>query len=439
MTGPTADRLDGGEWAVAATLSLAGLGIAVGSQLLVAAATLPLWYVAAAVLGTEPEAMVRVQRRLSVSDGSTDGTAAEGPISGAPGDTVTVRTIVRNTGSETLLDLRVVDGVPDALPVVSGSPRACETLEPLEETTLEYEVELRRGEHAFDDATVRARDLTGTVAETWAASVAGDGAIDCSRVVETVPLGDGTNDYAGDVPTDEGGTGLEFHSVREYEPGDPVGAIDWRRYANTRELATVEYRAERSTRIVCVVDARSSQFRAATSTNVPAVVRSAHAAERTFETLVGAGHPTGAIAIHDNDLTTVPPGTDPATRREVTGLVDELREPANTIHLSYSRTETDVAALAGRLPGEAQVYLFSSFIDDEPIELVEGLRARGYAVRVVSPDVTAADDVATRLAALERGTRLARARAAGARVLDWDRDESLGVRLRNATGEVGRR
>ncbi|WP_226005345.1 DUF58 domain-containing protein [Natrinema salinisoli] len=440
MTGPTADRLDGGEWAVAATLSLAGLGIAVGSQLLVAAATLPLWYVAAAVLGTEPEAMIRVQRRVSVSDDSSDGTATEGPVSGTPGETVTVRTSVQNAGSDAILDLRIVDGVPDAIPVIAGSPRACVTLEPLEETTLEYEVELRRGEHAFDDATVRARDLTGTVAETWAASVAGDGAIDSSRIVETVPLGDGTNDYAGDVPTDEGGTGIEFHSVREYEPGDPVSAIDWRRYANTRELATVEYRAERSTRIVCVVDARSSQFRAATTANVPAVARSAQAAERTFETLVAAGHPTGAIAVHDNDLTTVAPGTDPATRRELSRLMDEIREPSNSIHLSYSRTETDVTDLAGRLPGEAQVYLFSSFIDDEPTELVEGLRARGYAVRVVSPDVTAgADDVATRLAALERGTRLTRARTAGARVLDWDRDESLGVRLRNVTGEVGRR
>jgi uncharacterized repeat protein (TIGR01451 family) len=436
MTGPTVDRLGSGEWAVAATLSIAGLGIAVGSQVLVAAATLPLWYVAAAILGTEPEAMVRVQRQLSGPTGSSDESVADGAVSGTPGSTLTVRTTVQNAGEDAILDLRVVDGVPAPLPVVSGTPRACTTLEPLEETTLEYEVELRRGEFAFDDATVRARDLTGTVAETWEASVAGDDALRSSRVVETVPLADGTNDYAGDVPTDEGGTGLEFHSVREYEPGDPVSAIDWRRYAGTRDLATVEYRAERATRIVCIVDARSSQFRAATTSQMPAIARSTAAARRTFETLVEAGHPTGAVAIHDNDLTTVSPGTDPATRREVSRLLDGIREPTHSIHLSYSRTETDIADIIDRLPGEAEAYLFSTFIDDEPTELVERLRVRGHPVRVVSPDVTAGTDVAMRLAALERETRLDRARSAGARVLDWDRERSLGVLLRDASGEV---
>ncbi|WP_436347160.1 hypothetical protein [Natronorubrum sp. FCH18a] len=42
------DRLDRGEWGLVAALSLAGIGIVVGSQLLVAAATVPLWYVVAA-------------------------------------------------------------------------------------------------------------------------------------------------------------------------------------------------------------------------------------------------------------------------------------------------------------------------------------------------------------------------------------------------------
>ncbi|WP_255682098.1 DUF58 domain-containing protein [Natrinema sp. SYSU A 869] len=353
-----------------------------------------------------------------------------------------MRTTVQNAGSETVVDLRVVDSVPDALPVVSGSPRACETLEPLEETTLEYEVELRRGEHAFGDATVRTRDLTGTVAETWTASVEGNDAIRCSSTVETVGLGDGTNDYAGEVPTDEGGSGLEFYAVREYEPGDPVRSIDWRRYAGTRELATVEYRAERATRIVCVVDARPNQFYAATTERVPAVEHSANAAERTFETLVAAGHPTGIVGIHDRRLTSVSPGTGPATRREATELLDAMQMPEDYDHVSYTRTRTDnpSEALSRTLPGEAQVYLFSSFIDDEPLELVEALRARGYAVRVVSPNVTAgADDVATRLTALDRGTRLARARSTGARVLDWDRERSLGVVLRDAVGEVATR
>ncbi|SER54741.1 DUF58 domain-containing protein [Natrinema salaciae] len=448
MTGRTVDRLDGGEWAIAATLVFAGFGLVVGSQLLVVAATLPLWYVAAAVFGTEPDTMLDVRRRITVSDGSSRGSTTDdgeparsdsGVVAGDPGETVTVRTTVRNAGSDTIVDLRVVDGVPDAVPVVSGSPRTSATLEPLAETTLEYEVELRRGEYAFDDPTVRARDLTGTMAETWRPSTDGDDAIRCSSVVESVPLGDGTNDYAGEVPTDEGGSGVEFYSVRDYEPGDPVGSIDWRRYAGTRELATVEYRAERATRIVCVVDARSSQFRAATTAHLPAIERSVAAAERTFEALVDAGHPTGIVGIYADQLPSVAPGTDPATRREASRVLDALRDSERVGYWPVAQPDTDdfVTDLPRRLPGEAQVYLFSSFVDDDPVELVAALRARGYAVRVVSPAVTAGEtDIATRLEALDRGTRLARARSTGARVIDWERERSLGVLLRDAIGEV---
>ncbi|ELY71406.1 DUF58 domain-containing protein [Natrinema versiforme] len=451
MSDRTVERLAGDEWAIAATLALAGLGIAAGSQLLVAAATLPLWYVAAAAFGTNQPSMVRVNRRISVRDGASGGpiddadestNSGSATVSADPGETVTVRTTVQNAGSDTIVDLRVVDGVPDTLPVVSGSPRACETLEPLEETTLEYELEPRRGEHAFDDVTVRTRDLTGTVAETWRAGAGGDDAVRCSPVVESVSLGDGANDYAGEVPTDEGGSGLEFYAVREYEPGDPVRSIDWRRYAGSRELATIEYRAERATRIVCVVDARPSQFRAATTARPPAIERSAEAAEQALEALVAAGHPTGVVGFHEQRLTTVAPGTDPATRREASQLLEGVREADFLGYRSSDRTRTDdpVADLPRALPGEAQVYLFSSFVDDEPVDLVERLRARGYAVRVISPDVTtAADDIATRLESLDRETRLARARATGARVIDWDREQSLGVLLRNAIRKGGRR
>ncbi|WP_265110094.1 DUF58 domain-containing protein [Halosolutus halophilus] len=438
MSDRAVDRLDRGEWAVATALALAGVGIAVGSQLLVVAATLPLWYVAATVLGSRQRAMVRVRRRLVDGD---EAVGSESALVGDPGDTVTVRTTVQNAGSDPIVDLRVVDGVPETLPVVSGTPRACVTLDPLETATLEYEVELRRGEHRFDDATIRTRDLTGTVAETWTASVMGDEAVRCSPVVESVPLGGGTNDYAGEVPTDEGGSGVEFYSVREYEPGDPVGAIDWRRYAGTRDLATVEYRAERATRIVCVVDARPSQFRAATTAHLPAVDLSADAAERTVETLVDAGHPTGVVGIGDRRLATVPPGTDPATRRRATDLLAATRRSGGIRGESVRKRVCDpVEELPRTLPGEAQVYLFSSFVDDAPIDLVERLRTHGYAVRVVAPDVTDdADDVATRLQALDRGTRLARARATGARVVDWDLDRPLGLVLGDAIGEVGDR
>ncbi|MEY7850503.1 DUF58 domain-containing protein [Natrarchaeobius sp. A-rgal3] len=439
------ERVDNGEWALVASLLLAGVGIAVASPILVAGATVPLWYGVSAAFGGRPH--LRISTRRIVTPSSVDRTDAmarhgdgsdAGPVSADPGDTVTVRTTVRNTGAETVVDLRVVDGVPEALSVVSGTPRLCETLEPGGEAVLEYELAVHRGEHVFADPTVRARNVTGTVAETWTERVVGDAEIRCLPTAETVPLGEGTNDYAGEVPTDEGGSGVEFYSVREYEPGDPVGSIDWRRYAGTRELATVEYRAERATRIVCVVDARSSQFAAATTERPPAAELSAEAAQRTADALIDEGHPTGVVGIADRRITTVPPDGDATTRRRIHDLLEAARRAEFTGQEGTRTAYGDpVDELPRTLPGEAQVYLFSSFADDEPVELIEGLRTRGYAVRVVSPDITAGpDDLETRLEALDRRNRLARARAVGARVVDWDLERPFGLVLSDALGEV---
>ncbi|MWV41396.1 DUF58 domain-containing protein [Natrialba sp. INN-245] len=446
MTDRRLERVDDGEWAFVASLLLAGLGVAVASPILVVGATIPLWYGVSAGFGTPPD--VRISSRRTVTRRSGDAAdeprvredgADAGFVSADPGDTVAVRTTVRNTGAETIVDLRVVDDVPDALSVVSGTSRRCETLEPGDEAVLEYELAVHRGEHTFGDLTVRARNVTGTVAETWSDGVGGDDEIRCLPTAETVPLGEGTNDYAGEVPTDEGGSGVEFYSVREYEPGDPVGSIDWRRYAGTRELATVEYRAERATRIVCVVDVRSSQFRAATTERPPAAELSAEAARRTADTLLDEGHPTGVVGIADRRITTVPPDGDTTTRRRIRDLLEAARRAEFTGEEGTRTAYGDpVDEVPRTLPGEAQVYLFSSFVDDEPVELLERLRTHGYAVRVVSPDVTAGPDaLETRLEGLDRRTRLARARATGARVVDWDLERSFGLVLSDAVGEAG--
>jgi uncharacterized repeat protein (TIGR01451 family) len=443
----TVDRAEE-EWSVVVALGLAAVGLAVGSPVLLAGATIPLWYTAAASFAGRPETTVAVHRELAVETESVDATRQSGDgsdedaLSGDPGETVTVRTTLRNAGSVSAVDLRLVDGVPDAVPVVEGTPRTCVTLAPGEETTIEYEVELQRGEHVFGEPALRARDLTGGTTVGWETPAAGGHRLVCSPTVERAPLGDGHNDYAGEVPTEEGGSGVEFHSVRDYEPGDPVRSIDWRRYANTRDLATVEYRAERSTRILCVVDARSGEQAAPAGSELSTVELGGHAAERTAGRLLAEGHPTGAAVIRDQRTSLVPPGTGNTVRERAIGLLGALPENAPAIPARRLRDDP-VEAIPRVVPGETQVYLFSSFVDDTPLDLVEHLRSQGYGVCVVSPDVAgsagfgagtgagagagdgdqANEDVArlaTQVTAISRDNRLARARATGATVVEWE-------------------
>jgi uncharacterized repeat protein (TIGR01451 family) len=405
----------GAIWGGMLAVLLAGLGVAAGQPVLVVGATLGLWHAAASVVAGPTGASLALTRRVSMD-------------SGDPGDRVTVETTVRNTGDEPLVDLRVVDGVPDDLPVQSGSSRACLSLAPGEAAQLTYELELRRGEFAFSPVALRRSSLAGLSSERWAVGAGSDQRLRCVPAVEQVPLGEATNDYAGEVPTDEGGSGVEFYSVREYEPGDPVGSIDWRRYAHTRDLATVEYRAERATRVVCVVDCRESQRRTATGTGLPARDISVAAARRTASALLGVGHPTGLATIEEGRIQQV----DPATGRETRTTVEELLDAQLNGHEAPSGpirsiTGNPATTLPGTLPGETQVFLFSSLVDRLPVDLTAQLRSQGFGVTVVSPDVTAgSDDTAVRLVGLERDDRLLRTRASGARVVDWDADRPLG-------------
>lgn len=440
-------RVGDGGWALVVTIVLLGAGLAAGSQLLLVAATIPLWFVAVAAFGRTPDSEITVGRRLSFADAAEQSDSmfddegnvtASDELSGSPGDTVRVEVGVRNDSDDPVLDLRVADGVPDGLPVSGGTSTVSLALGPGEERTFSYEVELRRGKHEFGTAQLRARNVSDTVVETWETAVGGDAALSCLPTVQDAPADYGANNYAGEVATDDGGSGVEFYSIREYEPGDPVRSIDWRRYANTRELATVEYRAERSTRIVCIVDVRVTQHRAESDDHLSALELSTTATEQTFETLVDAGHPTGVVALDNPWISAVSPGTDAETRTKVRDMLDAVRDIEDRAsNYGNQRVGQATSEILHVLPGEAQVFLFSSFVDDLPIEVVEMLRMQGYPVYVVSPDVTGdREDLAARLKGLERRNRLSKAREKGAQILDWDTSRPVGLVLSQAVREV---
>ena len=433
------ERASNGEWAVAVAIVLVGSGMVTGSPFLVSLAALPLCFVAAAALSTPPDGALDLQREFSFGTGAAQTEAGE--LSGDPGEPVTVRVTVENTGRDPLVDVRVADSVPEGLPVVDGTPRTCLTVSPGETETFEYEVELRQGEHVFTDANVRLRGVGGLVVETWTEAVSGGDTLRCLPAVHRAPLDDGTNDYAGEIPTDEGGSGVEFYSIREYEPGDPTRSIDWRRYANTRDLATIEFRAERATRVVCIVDRRTSQNRARSERHLPALGLSVAAAQRTFDAVVDAGYPAGIIGFGERYQVVLDPGTDAVTvtkgRELLEALQDPKKQPSDHGNTSWGSAQRRIPAL---LPGEAQVILFSSFVDDVSTALIEQLRTHSYPVIVVSPDVASGrTDVAGRLAAVERRTRLADAQRTGAQVVDWDVTTPLGLVLGRVVREVSSR
>lgn len=402
-----------------------GIAVLVGRPLVLLASVVGVAYAAHASRATQPEIDLAIERE--VSDDRPE-----------PGDEVDVTLTVRNEGDRTLGDLRLIDGVPAALPVTEGSPRRGTALRPGTETRLSYTIEARRGEHAFDPVTVLTRDLSGAI------EVEHDEPVETTlrvvpRLVATtpLPLRQGTTPFTGRVQTDTGGSGVEFYATREYRHGDALSRIDWKRRARTGELTTLQFREERAATVVLLIDARTTAYRAPEPRAPHAVDRSVDAAGEIFAALLDSGDQVGIAAIGRESLW-LPPGTS----REHRAKAGELLATHPTLALSPSGDSSYISMqvrwLRRRLPASSQVVFFSPVVDDYAAQLARRLDAYGHATTVVSPDVTGDATPGQRLAAVEREIRLGSLRESGLRVIDWDAEQPLGVAIERAAARWSR-
>jgi uncharacterized repeat protein (TIGR01451 family) len=412
---------DTARWKGVTVLSLVAGGVGLYARIpaLLLASVVPLGYLAYVRATESPEVALTVERVFGTDRPD-------------PGDEVTVRVTVTNAGDRTLPDLRLVDAVPESLPVVDGSARAATALRPGEAVTLEYAVRAKRGDHVFDRCIAVARDLSGTT--ELEVHVATD-----DRIVSTpstdptreVPLRALTSPYTGRVETDDGGEGVEFHATREYRPGDSLSRIDWNRHARTGELSTVEFRQERSATVVLVLDLRKQAYLREDDEGLHAADRGVEAASQVFTALLETGDRVGIAAFAPEEVW-LAPGTGNEHWARARNLF--ATHPA----LSPTRTEARasvnlrVRQLRQRLSSDAQVILFSPLCDDPIVHGARLLDAHGHLVTVVSPDPTADGTPGQQLARAERATRMAKLRSVGVRVIDWAPDEHLAAAIDRA-------
>ncbi len=446
------------------TLALVALGLLFARQTLIVAAAIPLAYVLYGTLSQAPPVDLAVSRAFSTPDPT-------------PGERVEVTLTVENVGDSVLTDLRLIDGVPEELAVPDGSPRACLALNPGEAATLSYTVVAKRGEYRFTEPAVRVRSLAATERVTEAVAVAGDRTLSCANAVSEPPLSDATLPRAGTLPTDSGGSGLEFYATRQYQAGDPMNRVDWRHYAKTDEFVTIQYRQEQAIRTVLVVDARPSG-RVTPRPGYPTGAElCAYAGERLFDALSTAGVATTvtAVGVENGTLGGLIgpdglPWVDPESGgvragharelfaglltlaeedAETAGLADMLRgdgldvsAPTRPATAESTAEETAMAAdggtgptirrLLARLPPNAQVVLCSPLVDEWPAALARALAVRGYPLVVLSPDVTDGETVGHRITAAARSSTLRTIERTDATVVSWDVDQPIDYALRRS-------
>ncbi|ADD05267.1 DUF11/DUF58 family protein [Natrialba magadii ATCC 43099] len=300
---------------VVAAIALVATGVLFGSAALLLAAVVPVSYLGYAALSSvpDPDAVLTIQRDCT-------------PRTPLPGERVEVTLTVRNEGERTLPDVRLVDGVPPELDVVDSSAQTATTLRPGEDTELTYTLRPRRGSYTFEGCWVRLRSLSATAVATGSVDATGEAVLECSVPLDGVPIHRETIPFVGAVASDSGGAGYEFHSTREYQQGDPLSRIDWRRYARTGELGTVRYREQESAKIVLVLDGRPESAVAAAEGHPDGVTLSAYAGVVSTAALTEENHSVGVVGLGVRAETpgvyTGPPAyVEPGTGADVGGRI----------------------------------------------------------------------------------------------------------------------
>lgn len=408
-----------GHWRGVSVVALVGIGVGilVEQPAVLLAGVVGIGFAAYARSSALPPGSVSIERTLS----------ADQP---EPGDDVEVTVTVTNESDRFLPDLRLIDGVPEALAVTNGSPRFGTALRSGESATFTYTITARRGAHTFGPTALVARDLTTAIeqerflpAETTLICIP-----PLRTLAEPVPLREQATQYVGRVETPIGGDGIEFYATREYRPGDTMSRIDWNRRARTGELTTVEFREERAATVVIVIDARETAY-VSPEPHIPhAVDRSVDAARQLFTTLSDSGDQVGITALSSEPCWLAPDsGVD--HRLEARELL--ATHPALTPVPTESRSAMVRwrKQLRKRLSPGTQVIFLTPLCDEYSGRFARRLDEYGYPVTVISPDPTADRTTSHRLSRVARTLQISALRSRDLPVIDWPGDETVDVAL----------
>lgn len=210
-----------------------------------------------------------------------------------PGSRVTIELTVTNCSDQTLSDVRATGEVPTTLSVISGSPRVGGTIAPGESIQTEYTIIARRGDFAFNHATIQLRGGLNSVSVSQSVPSQPSPTIRCLTQIDEIPIEATAANYIGDLLSSTGGEGVEFYSTREYHRGDQIGQINWRELAKRGELSTITYRERKATTISLVIDLRNTARVRSGIGETSAAMLGVYAGYQLATSLLNQGHTVG--------------------------------------------------------------------------------------------------------------------------------------------------
>ena len=333
---------------------------------------------------------------------------------------VTVTLTVTNRGpalEEALLE----DLLPDRLEVVEGSNRRLVNLPAGGSATWTYTLRGKRGYYMLHEVRATATEFFGLASVSEVLPTDGQlfvlPPVLRLRRVSIRPRR--TRVYSGTIPARQGGPGVEFYEVRDYQAGDSPRSINWRVTArHPQGVYSNQYEQERVVDVGIILDGR----RRTTEFGQRSIFEhSVMATAALSDAFLSTGNRVGVL-FYGRQIHWTMPGYGKVQGERILHDLSRL-EPGE------SQAFTELYIPKRLFPSHSQLVLVSPLVPEDFRALSE-LRSKGYAVLVVSPDPvtfeaagiesTPATSLARRMGSLKREVFLRRLRGIGVQVVDWD-------------------
>ena len=209
------------------------------------------------------------------------------------GEQVAVTLALQNTGRLPKLYLRVLDRLPDALPRVGGGAPLLLQLLPGETADVSYVLEAqKRGAYQLGPVQVTSTDPLGFYAHVQTVASRGEMLV----YPQVLPLrglafmGAYAGGYRDMDSAPAAGGGLDFHGVRDYQPGDELRRVHWRTTSRTGKLAVMEYTQGAASEALVALDLSQAAYADTGAGRESALEYAIKIAVSTCDFLLRAGH-----------------------------------------------------------------------------------------------------------------------------------------------------
>lgn len=305
---------------------------------------------------------------------------------------------------------------------------------------LQYTVRGVRGRYEFPGVSVSVGDLLGLSGKEEFLPCPGTltvlPAVEKLERIKISPRR--TRVFSGMIRSRESGAGVEFFGTRAYVAGDPLRHLHWKAGARWDLLITNLFEQERIADVGIILDARRIVDVKINSDSL--FEHSVRAAASLAQHFLGEGNRVGLL-VYGNYIEWTFPGYGKQQRSRIMAALagTELGEHAVFKELEYLPTRL--------FPAESQVVVISP-LRAEDVRPLRYLKAAGYRVLLVSPDPIAFEkrlfphgrfqELAERIARMERDLTLAKLRRSGVQVVEWDVTAPLWLALKRGTAGMRR-